>query len=203
MLPRDMRTRYTGDTVSITRREGICKCLPNINVNETTAPNADKNGEEQRRQIMSKHHQVRSLQMITFLPASMSNAEITVLQLNMNKAYNAGIDLLGKINKTSCFLALLQEPYCYKGTLAAIPSRADYIPTIRPGGPRAAIYADKRLKMREVAHLCTRYLAVGVCVIGKKQTLVISAYMDINQNIRKDTLVNILDYRQAKRLGLI
>ena len=124
-------------------------------------------------------------------------------EIDRHRAYNAGIDLLSKINNTSCFLALLQEPYCYKGTLAAIPSRADFITTIRTGGPRAAIYADKRLKIREVAHLCTRDLAVGVCVIGKKQTLVISAYMDIIQNIRKDTLVNILEYRQAKRLGLI
>ena len=133
----------------------------------------------------------------------MPDAEITVLQLNMNKAYHAGIDLLGKINKTSCFLALLQEPYCYKGILAAIPSRADYIPSARTGGPRAAIYADKRLKIREVVHLCTRDLAVGGCVIGKKQTLVISAYMDINHNIRKYTLVDILEYRQEKRMGLI
>ena len=129
---------------------------------------------------MSRHHQVRSVQITKY------------------KVYNAGIDLLGKINKTACFLALLQEPYCYKGTLAAIPSRADFIPSTRTGGPRAAIFADKRLKIREVAHLCTRDLAVGVCVIGKKQTLVISAYMDINQNIRKDTLVNILQCATAK-----
>ena len=123
-----------------------------------------------------------------------------VLQLNLNKAYNAGIDLLGKLNKTGCFLALLQEPYCYKGTLAAIPGRADYIPSARTGGPRAAIYADKRLKLREVTHLCTRDLAVGVSVIGNKQTLSVSAYMDINQN---NALIKILEYRQLKRLGLI
>ena len=68
-----------------------------------------------------------------------------VLRLNLNKAYSAGIDLLGKIDKTKCFLALLQEPYCYMGTLAAIPCRADFIPSARTRGPRAAIYADKHL----------------------------------------------------------
>ena len=125
------------------------------------------------------------------------------MQLNLNKAYNAGIDLLGKLNKTGCFLALLQEPYCYKGTLAAIPGRADFIPSARTGGPRAAIYADKRLKLREVTHLCTRDLAVGVSVIGNKQTLIVSAYMDINQSVRNDALIKILEYRQLKRLGLI
>ena len=133
----------------------------------------------------------------------MPENQITVFQLNMNKAYNAGIDIMGKLNKTGCFLALLQEPYCYKGTLAAVPGRADYIPSVRTGGPRAAIFADKRIKLREVTHLCTRDLAVGVCVIGSKQTLIISAYMDINRNIRNDDLLSILEYRQSKRLGLI
>ena len=85
----------------------------------------------------------------------MAEDKIRVMQLNLNKAYNAGIDLLCKINKTNCFLALLQAPYYYKGTLAAIPGRADFIPSARAGGPRAAIFADKRLKLREITHLCT------------------------------------------------
>ena len=126
-----------------------------------------------------------------------------MIQLNLNKAYNAGIDILGKINKTQCFLALLQEPYCYKGTLAAIPGRATFIPSNRTGGPRAAIFADKKLKLREITHLCTRDLAAGICVIGNKQTLIVSAYLDINLNVRSDALINILEYRQEKRLGLI
>ena len=122
------------------------------------------------------------------------------MQLNLNEAYNAGIDLLGKINKAKCFLALLQEPCCYKGTLAAIPGRADFIPSARAGGPRAAIFADKRLKLREITHLCTRDIAAGVCVIGKKQTLIISAYLDINLSVRMDALIKVLEYRQGKRL---
>ena len=129
--------------------------------------------------------------------------EISVIQLNLNKSYNAGIDLLGKINKKKSFLALVQEPYCYKGSLAAIPGRADYVPSARTGGPRAAIFADKRLKLREVTHLCTRDLAAGVCVIGNKQTLVISAYQDINHSVRSEALTKLLDYRSEKRLGLL
>ena len=122
---------------------------------------------------------------------------------NLNKAYNSGIDLLGRINKTKCILAPLQKPYCYKGTLAAIPGRADFIPSSRSGGPRAAIFADKLLKIREVTHLCTRDLAAGVCVIGNKQTLIVSAYLDINHNVRSDAIKNILEYKQVKCLGLI
>ena len=90
------------------------------------------------------------------------NSNIDVIQLNLNKAHNAGIDLLGKINKSKCFLALIQEPYCYKGTLAAIPGRSDAIPSTNTGGPRAAIFADKRLKVRELTNLCTKDLAAGV-----------------------------------------
>ena len=133
----------------------------------------------------------------------MSDMRIEVIQLNLNKAYNAGIDLLSKINKTKCFLALVQEPYCYKGTLAAIPGRADFIPSARTGGPRAAIFADKRLKIREIPHLCNRDIAVGLGIIGNKQTLIISAYMDINHNIRTESFTKLLEYRQLMRLGLI
>ena len=46
-------------------------------------------------------------------------SKIDVIQINLNKVFNAGIGLLGKINKVKCFLALIQEPYCYKGTFAA------------------------------------------------------------------------------------
>ena len=133
----------------------------------------------------------------------MTYEKISVIQLNLNKAYNAGIDLPGKINATKCFLALIQEPCCYKGTLAAIPGRASFIPLSRTEGPRAAIFADKRLKLREITHLCSRDLAVGVCVIGNKQTLIVSAYVDINLNVKTEALINILEYRQEKRLGLI
>ena len=133
----------------------------------------------------------------------MAGDKIMVMQLNLNKAYNAGIDLLAKINKTKCFLALLQEPYCYQGTLVAFPGRADFIPSARAGGPRAAIFADKRLKLREITHLYTRDIAAGVCVIGKKQTLIISVYLDIHLNVRMDTLIKVLECRKEKRLGLI
>ena len=118
------------------------------------------------------------------------------MQLNLYQAYNAGIDLLGKINKTKCFLALLQEPYCYKGTLAAIPGRADFIPSARAGGPRAAIFADKRLKLREITHLCTRDIVAGVCVMGKKQTIIISAYLNINLSVRTDALIKVQDKKK-------
>ena len=33
--------------------------------------------------------------------------------------------------------------------------------------------------------------------------LVVSGYLDINHNVRSDALVNILEYRQSKRLGMI
>ena len=100
-------------------------------------------------------------------------------------------------------MALIQEPYCYKGTLAAIPGRSDAIPSTRTGGPRAAIFADKRLKLRELTNLCTKDLAAGVCVIGNKQTMILSAYLDITRAVRYEALIKALEYRQEKRLGLI
>ena len=88
---------------------------------------------------------------------------------------------------------------CFEGQRA----ERSFIPSARAGGPRAAILADKRLKTREITHLCTRDIAAAVCVIGKEQIIIISAYLVIDFNVRMDALIKVLEYRQEKRLGMI
>ena len=117
------------------------------------------------------------------------NSNIDVIQLNLNKAYNAGIDLLGKIIKAKCFMALIQEPYSYKGTLTAIPGRSDAIPSTRTGGH----FCDKRLKVRELTNLCTKDLAARVCVIGNKRTMILRAYLGITRAVRYEALIKALE----------
>ena len=50
--------------------------------------------------------------------------EIHITKIILNKAFHASVDLLGKINKAKCFVILIQEPYCYKGTLSGTPGKA-------------------------------------------------------------------------------
>ena len=92
--------------------------------------------------------------------------------------------------------------YC-RSYRVTIHGRAEYIPSARTGRHRAAFFADIRLKLREIRHLCSRDLAAGVCVIGNKQTLIISAYLDIYTNVRTEAQIKVLEYQQDKRLGLI
>ena len=86
------------------------------------------------------------------------NSNIDVIQLNLNKVYNAGIDLLGKKNKASCFQALIQEQ-CYKSTLAVIPGRSDSdaIPSTRTSGTERVKNEQLEKNIRRKFKRNTRY----------------------------------------------
>ena len=40
--------------------------------------------------------------------------KIHAIQVNLNKAHGAQVELLNKINKLKSYIALVTEPYCYK-----------------------------------------------------------------------------------------
>ena len=42
------------------------------------------------------------------------SVEISVIQVNLNKAHGAQVELLNKINKLASYITLVTEPYCYK-----------------------------------------------------------------------------------------
>ena len=91
---------------------------------------------------------------------------IEVTQLNMQKARQAQIEMLNKLNKAkNPFLLLTQEPYCYKSTLALLPQNAKTIPSDRTGHPRASITASNRLQMAEISELKHRDLAAGLVTL--------------------------------------
>ena len=84
---------------------------------------------------------------------SISETGIQVHQVNLNKCRLAQIELTNKLKRHKQVLALVQEPYCYKGQMALLPSNVTIIPSGRSGGPRAAIYISKNLKAKEVSNL--------------------------------------------------
>ena len=43
--------------------------------------------------------------------------KIQVIQVNLNKAHGAQVELLNKINKLKSYIAFVTEPYCYKKVL--------------------------------------------------------------------------------------
>ena len=49
--------------------------------------------------------------------AKVSTQVISVVQVNLNKAHAAHVELLNKINKMETYIALITEPFCYKKKL--------------------------------------------------------------------------------------
>ena len=110
---------------------------------------------------------------------TLPKTEINIIQVNLNKAHSAQIELLNTINKQTSYIAQITEPYCYKGKLSLLPTNSTIIPTQRTGNPRAALYASKHLTLNEITELTHRDMVVGLTRLDGKQTAIISLYLDI------------------------
>jgi hypothetical protein len=102
-----------------------------------------------------------------------------VLQLNLNKCRLAQIELNNKLKKISNCLALIQEPYCYKGRLSLLPSNISIFPSNKDGGPRAAILINKNIQAKEITNLVSRDMAVCLAKLDNRTTVIASLYLDI------------------------
>ena len=127
------------------------------------------------------------------------NNNIKILQLNLNKAHTAQVELLNKLNKLETYIVLASEPYCYKQKLSLRPKKAATIPNLREDRPRAAIFSSTHLNLSEISDLCTRDLAVAIFSRQHKTIMVISAYCDINLDPINENIKQALAY--AKQRG--
>ena len=96
---------------------------------------------------------------------TLPNTEISIIQVNLNKAHSAQIELLNTINTQTSYIATITEPYCYKGKLSLLPINSQILPTQRTGSPRAALYASKNLAINEINELTHRDMVVGLSLI--------------------------------------
>ena len=126
---------------------------------------------------------------------------IEVHQLNLNKCYLAQVEVANKIKNLSNFIMLLQEPYCYKGRPCLIPPGVYRLGS--EDNPRAYILSSKSLGISKVSNLCTRDFAVGLTKFGGKQTLVVSAYLDILTTPVPRELINIIQFADRRRFALL
>jgi len=122
--------------------------------------------------------------------------------VNLNKCYLlAQVEIANKIKKLDNFLMLLQEPYCYKGKACLVPQNVDKIG--HDDNPRAYILASKGLAVSKVTHLCSRDYAVGLTKLGGKQTLVVSAYLDILLSPISREMIDIIQFADRRRFALL
>ena len=131
----------------------------------------------------------------------MSVSLIEVLQVNLNKCYLAQVEVANKVRGLKNFVMLLQEPYCYKGRACLIPPGIEKIGFDE--NPRAYILANKGLSVSKVSHLCSRDFATALVKLGGKQTLVVSAYLDILLTPIPRELIEIIQFATSRRFSLL
>ena len=104
---------------------------------------------------------------------------ISVIQVNLNKAHGAQVELLNKINKLETYIAFITEPYCYKKKLSIPPKNSTILvlPSKKHDHPRAAIFASKDIILDEITHLTHRDMAIGITKLDGKKTVLISLYL--------------------------
>ena len=131
----------------------------------------------------------------------MAQSKIEVHQVNLNKCYLAQVEIANKLKKLDNFLMMLQEPYCYKGKACLIPQKVDKIG--HDDNPRALILASKGLAVSKVTNLCSRDYAVGLTKLGGKQTLLVSAYLDILLSPVSREMIDIIQFADRRRFALL
>ena len=89
---------------------------------------------------------------------------------------------------------MVTEPSVIRHRLSGIPKHYNSIQTTKDNSPRAAIFTSQSISIQEISHLSHRNLAVGLIKCGTKQTVIISAYMDIKDKPVTDQFKAALDY---------
>jgi hypothetical protein len=89
---------------------------------------------------------------------------VEVIQVNLNKCFQAQLWLTNTVKKKKRFLVGIQEPYCYKGRAMSLGRNITQIADT--DDPRAMLLGSCNLGIQAVTHLCTRDTAVALMKLG-------------------------------------
>ena len=129
---------------------------------------------------------------------------IEFVQANLNKAELAHVELVKLVGKMEDFLAIIQEPYRFKGKLFRPPAGTVRIPVGNTDNSRAAILASNSVGIIELKNLCSPDCAVGMININGVKTVVASLYFDINfREVITQEVKNLVNFVKKKGLPLI
>ena len=105
--------------------------------------------------------------------------ELEFIQINLKKAFSAAVELNSSLKETKEYVALLTEPYIYNGKVASAPPES----TVLSEGaePRAAIIANKSVRITKIDQLSNRDCIVGIIKTEKERIIIASIYMDIKK----------------------
>ena len=133
-----------------------------------------------------------------------SKRRFDCLQLNTHRAQLAHIEVLNLLNTKPDTLCLIQEPYAPQGKLVTKPVGMDVFPSgTNKVAPRAAIFAPRSLRARELPHLGNRDCAAATVSVGGSTVLLASVYLDITLPVCQTWLVDLLQYALDHGYGLL
>ena len=123
------------------------------------------------------------------------------IQLNTKKAMLAAVELNKRVLGYENYVALITEPYVYKGKID-LPPMGDKI--ISAGNnPRAVIFADKNSNIIGMEGLSSRDCAAGLLKFGDEYVLIASIYLDIKMKVVQPCLDNLIAYANKKNYAVL
>ena len=131
------------------------------------------------------------------------NKEIKVIQINLNKSNSAQLELTHQVKNNKSFICMVTEPATIRKKLSGIPKNYNVLPSDRDNAPRAAIFTSKTVPITEITNLRHRDLTVGLIMCGRKQTALISAYLDIKQDAVPDHLKDAISYCKKRGYSIL
>ena len=128
------------------------------------------------------------------------------MQVNLHKAKQGQIEIAKRIKKlntkASPFICLAQEPLTGKNGAMLQPNTCQRFS--KGTHPRAIIYASSQLKIWFIETLSTPDIVVAQTKIKNRSTLIISAYLDIqNTDVIPDALDTAMQYAHDKGLAIL
>ena len=129
-------------------------------------------------------------------------SRISVVQLNMRKAFVASMELGRRVTKLdSEVICLITEPFRYRNRLCSLPRGFKSLAV--PLQARAAIFWRGNFDILKIESLCNKDCAVGIVKLGKSNVLLVSGYLDINLKAVPDWLSNVIKYSSKKKYPVL
>ena len=125
--------------------------------------------------------------------------EIRTVQINVRKSKIASCEL----NRKDQDVALISEPYLFKGNVALIESNVGNLYYAPESYPRACIRINENLNPWLVNEFTSRDICCVAANVEGRLTFIASVYLDINLSATPDQLSHLIDSCNRKGIPLL
>ena len=130
---------------------------------------------------------------------------IRLLQLNLQHSKLAQINLNNWIDKhkQDNYICLCQEPYIYKANASMQPRTSSKYIGGQGSTPRTAIYTSPTIKAWFIEELSNRDITVIVIKLNKRETMIVSGYLDFEKQVIQDWLKNVMSFANNRGYAIL